>query len=886
MLAEEHKTALEGYASRLLRPYLERLGLLDEGPGPKDFNDPVWGTMTLRPLEVVILDSPLLQRLRRIRQLGVVHLVYPGATHTRLEHSLGVVHQVQRMINAFNEHYGPDKVLVNSDTLQMLRLIALCHDVGHGFMSHVSENALHSCESVEDLIHDFATQMGVEKPRLGEVNSYYLIGSPAFRELLERAQSLTHSHVAIADFPEKMQLAVIGKPIDDDVPLLHELISGPFDADKLDYMPRDALMTGVPVVTDVNRLVQKLRAIDVNPEELPEDLASRLPQDVHSYKLTGIARSGNRTLDELTLARTLTFDKVYRHHKVRAVEAMVASILKQFETLAPDELSMAPFQIHDDGLLDLELATIERVLGRTLPQGRDRCVKVAEDMSRRIAERDLLVRALAFARKMPSDAYDADPAQQAGLDDLIKLYDRPQERRKLEERIADETDSLLELDGATALLDAFPERSLADYIWIDPPRPPENVGVTSKALLMASDRKVLRFDEDAPETPRWASAYNMTRDVGYVFSPRPVATYVFVAAERVLLEEYKIKLPSDMLLHAQGNLTGVEKLRTRLGLKGYFSALPHTLRPLPPALRPQLAQRRIGRIRARLYGYAGPAGSRTEIARSVMHDDRIRDWLRQFEEDEFIEEAFLALEQLMVLGRETIAAAVKSFLDSHPDFVGSSLAVFGSGKDSSSVVTYYANDLAADYELHARPLDSALLAESPILFVDDFVYSGRQAAAIISAWMGEHEPAKALGEDRDELAHTLRERFRRRRVGFCFATGFKDEVAPIKEALTRHGFERPEVSVYYTDLPRLGSVEAPDRLRRERFGRRLEGIGRELLRDMDPAKAEDRVLGYGNQGLLLTFPYNTPAQTLTALWAAGEVGGVPWEPLLPRRKKH
>lgn len=71
---ESHRQALEQFAEELLRPYIERVTAGHLVREPKEFNDPIWGTIRLSPLEVTILDSPLLQRLRRIRQLGVVHL--------------------------------------------------------------------------------------------------------------------------------------------------------------------------------------------------------------------------------------------------------------------------------------------------------------------------------------------------------------------------------------------------------------------------------------------------------------------------------------------------------------------------------------------------------------------------------------------------------------------------------------------------------------------------------------------------------------------------------------------------------------------------------------------------------------------------------------------
>src|SRR5438128_1782454 len=110
-----------------------------------------------------------------------------------------------------------------------------------------------------------------------------MVGSPTFAELLAKARGLCDGHNLKANAPESIQNAIIGKPIADGIPLLHELISGPFDADKLDYMTRDAVMSGVPVVTDMARLVQKVRAVQIPEASLPERVAQNVKQGLPSY---------------------------------------------------------------------------------------------------------------------------------------------------------------------------------------------------------------------------------------------------------------------------------------------------------------------------------------------------------------------------------------------------------------------------------------------------------------------------------------------------------------------------------------------------------------------------------------------------------------------------
>jgi HD superfamily phosphohydrolase len=97
--------------------------------------------------------------------------------------------------------------------------------------------------------------------------------------------------------------SIIGLQIDDRVPLLHEIISGPFDADKLDYFVRDARLAGIPSVFDITRLVQKLAIRDLTSAELPREIASCVQTTEENHFIFGVKWSGAALLDELQLAR-------------------------------------------------------------------------------------------------------------------------------------------------------------------------------------------------------------------------------------------------------------------------------------------------------------------------------------------------------------------------------------------------------------------------------------------------------------------------------------------------------------------------------------------------------------------------------------------------------
>lgn len=614
MMPTSFKESLEAWTFRLLEGYCERLG---DGPSTsKEFNDPVWGTILVRPAEVLILDSPLIQRLRTVAQLGVVHFVYPAASHSRLEHVLGTVHQISRLVVSINEHYMGSGQAVGDLERNLLRLTALCHDVGHGALSHVSENALETFEQVEDVVLEFDL-VDIEKAPLAEIASYYIIGSPAFRKLLAKVQLMIPGHglPSCDEAVKLMQFAVIGKPISDQVPLLHELVSGPFDADKLDYMTRDAQMTGVPVVTDIPRLVQKVRAVEVAPQELRSEIAQNVTGNKPYYVVTGIAFSGGRTVDELILGRTLQQDKLYRHHKVRAIEAMVASLYRQLADVEPSAVPMLPYELRDGDFTWLNEQRIEEVIGRKLGEHDRDSARVAIDLASRLRRRDLFVRAYAFSLGMPLDPYRADAEHYAGLERLARESGNDFEQRGLlVDEIVKEMKTALEID-APEVLQRYPD--LKPYIWLDPLYAAPESNDSARAYLISDHsgtNKVIRFQDDYAETVRWATAYMLTRDAGYVFAPNDLAQFAYVAAEKVLRRDYGIRTPKSMQVYAKRPELLLAELKRRLDAKDFYAGIAYDIRPMPDRLTRADVQTRIEDVCARLVGYEGPVrgGGRQE----------------------------------------------------------------------------------------------------------------------------------------------------------------------------------------------------------------------------------------------------------------------------------
>lgn len=892
MPLQRYVQRIELFVTQSLAPYLTRLRALSVGAvAAKEFNDAVWGTIALDSAEVIVLDSPMLQRLRRIRQLGVAQLVYPGANHTRLEHSLGVAHQVHKLMSAVSAHADEPHFGHLTDTWQQsLRMAALCHDVGHGLMSHVVENALRSNEECEDLILAFQRELQKDTAsQLSEIAAYYMVRSGPFREMLAHALRIGGRRED-PDLADRVSDCIIGQSNDPDFPLIHEAISGPFDCDKLDYMTRDAMMCGVPVVTDVTRLTQKIRAVALATADLPEAVASAVEETGRPHTIVAVARSGASTLHEVSLGRSLMHDKIYRHHKVRATEAMVAAVISQIGIVLDDYSPMIPLSIYDDQFVSLDndrIADLVQVSGRDVSEA---AVAVATDLARRIRDRDLFVRAFAFSQKMPADPYKDDAAQRSAIELLIRDTDDGESRAEITRAIVERVRAMLDALGRAADLEAwFPGGDPFPYIRIDPPIVKKTTVTDtdqSRAYLIDHDHRLISMGVVSAETRGWTDAYINTRDVGFVFCPREISALVHLATEVVFRVDRGVHVTSAMHSYAKAGTEDTEGLRLELLRAGYYEDLPRDLRPLPEFLRMAGTTQRIRAAAMELAGYMGPVrGQEPERLRGgSINEGRIRDWVAQFDDPEL---ALVLVEKTHLISRADIGNAIRAFLSSHGDqFLRPAFVPIGQAKDGSTILTYFSGDIAEEFDASVLSLPEALSSGRPLIFVDDFIGRGSSITSVFQALFG-----VADTEDLDEtrpppLADDILELLRSRPLGIVTAAGTPAGREHIVGKLTELGLHPLVQSLM--DVGQVPTVStALSSFSSERvaaFREVLRETGATLINDADPDKTASRSLGYGNEGLLLISPFNTPTMTVTALWREG-TDAFTWRTLFPRRPK-
>lgn len=239
----------------------------------KIFNDPVYGFIAI-PDELVfdLLEHQYFQRLRRIMQLGLTHLVYPGALHTRFQHSLGAMHL---MMKALNELRFKGHKITDEEYLGAIVAILL-HDIGHGPYSHALEHSI-----VDDVSHEQISRIFMN--RLNE------------------------------KFDGKLDLAIEIFNNSYKKKYLHSLVAGQFDMDRLDYLKRDSFFTGVSDGT-------------VNYERLISMLNVRDDEVV-------IEEKGIYSVEKFITARRLMYWQVYLHKTVLVAEYTIVNVLKRAKEL-------------------------------------------------------------------------------------------------------------------------------------------------------------------------------------------------------------------------------------------------------------------------------------------------------------------------------------------------------------------------------------------------------------------------------------------------------------------------------------------------------------------------------------------------------------------------
>lgn len=213
---------------------------------PKIINDPIHGYMTITPAMLAVIDTPQFQRLRDLKQLGTTYFIFPGASHNRFEHSIGVAHLAGRLCRLLRERQ-PELGIDDRDIL-LLELAGLCHDLGHGPFSHAFEMIVRNLRPDLDFHHE-------------------TMSKAIFRFMVDENDLAAQLNLTEDDVESVLQLihGVVNDEEKREKPFLYDIVANArngIDVDRLDYLARDCANVGIKSTYDYERLFQMCKVID------------------------------------------------------------------------------------------------------------------------------------------------------------------------------------------------------------------------------------------------------------------------------------------------------------------------------------------------------------------------------------------------------------------------------------------------------------------------------------------------------------------------------------------------------------------------------------------------------------------------------------------------
>jgi len=307
-----------------------------------EIRDPVHGSIAIHDAEIEILEHPFFQRLRNIKQLGFSEYVFPGATHTRYLHSIGVMHVSTMVFDSLFKNSQDKELLRLRETL---RLGCLLHDIGHAPLSHSTESVMPNISALK-----LPKRFHPKKDHQASHEDYTI------KSITDSSFTLAFSGVK-RDFgvdPDAIADLVVGHTADPDYftvggvnyfPLLHQLVSSEMDCDRMDYLLRDSYFCGVSYGKfDLDWIIDNMKICKEN-----------------GLAYLGISERAISTFDDFLISRFHMFMMVYFHYRAVCLEQM---LLRYFRT-AQNEYSI-PADIeayleHDDPYLFKILKKSENV---------------------------------------------------------------------------------------------------------------------------------------------------------------------------------------------------------------------------------------------------------------------------------------------------------------------------------------------------------------------------------------------------------------------------------------------------------------------------------------------------------------------------------------------
>jgi deoxynucleoside triphosphate triphosphohydrolase SAMHD1 len=886
----------------------------------KVIKDSLWGLVELDSKSLHLLDCPLMQRLRGIKQLGLSYLTYPTAEHTRFSHSLGMYCVVSRFLEVMSRLKGIDSEQMpelgtytpwviddkhDDSYFDDLRHAALLHDVGHMPFSHVSEKAVshHAknflCSNISVSNFRSAASRCLEKNiSLSELITLMVILHPRFIEYYNGFVRRNGSGKAIY----RIASLIAGLPPEPKLRGLAELISDmAVDADKIDYLNRDAAACGIPIGIDVSRLFYRSTFLEIDKLE-----SKKLKLGNDKTIIFAVNATGMDSIEEVVKARSTLYHRVYHHQTTRNAERVLS---KCFELLSngahPDLHDIFKIWVLDDFHLL-----------RIISKSRDTNLK---SLSARILNRDLPKRTFVFGKNytrtmMPIEHLFRNPPEEivklkdnllnTVTGEMLELYTQSRgqdvEVSKIEDKIFGESKSIVKkLNEKNS---AKIKRALPAIVSVLP-MAFEKVNKDC-TILQNGQLSLSSVDSTADEQENAAEIFKAK---GYVLSDQQCMDIVFHAARKILSTENRLLYPidqssrEDMIYgYQQGFFFDSAAIRRTIGLnvndgitdtlvnKGYYDDFPQLIAV------DELSEKILEKIK-QLSAFDGQGTW-------YVSEESCKFFISQFP-PKFRNEIERLIEQIKILDRKELKNTILTAIEkcNKPDQVKGFITALSpnSGNRVREIAEQELKEkLSSKNWIFCPDIEAALNKakdDDYLTFCDDNSISGCQAESQFLTWLGiprEEWPIDCQSEE-NIFDHSLEDRIDKLKsvhTSICVSVGSGAARSRILK-LKHRGLNKFIGFFYGHELEKITPVISKEL---EKF---MRAVGIRLLafakydhtgalNKLSPEKySKCRIdsLGYGGKKGLMVTSINVPVSTITSFWCPGIYNGKPWMPLFLRR---
>ena len=862
----------------------------------KDIFDFVWGTVNFDKAEICVLDSPLLQRLRRISQLGLASSVYCNADSSRFSHTIGVTEVADRMARVIRTRLNvpPDETY---DIKEIVRLAAIFHDVGHMFLSHVSEvyfsfdKSFPRYDEVTSAKAYFCEETSTNVS-LHELISVMVVNSRETTRLLKNiAPFMKKSRLTqnghFEQFAEYVSCLIIGAPIDKFILPYSTIINSAIDADKLDYLSRDSACTKVPIAVDIARIIQKLDVFSIKEIDYSA-IWNDTTSDANPLKIMAIKSSAKKVFWQLSNARSNMYESVYYHHKVLTTETMFRKALKKlYENEEKDKVNFTEIMLLTDDVFNeyWELVLLE-------PEKRQSpTAKEISKILKSVRERNLYKRVAAFSNN----------SLVGSLSDIRKFF-----RNVMQNPLSPEFQKFVsqlnqEYTKIHSLLEtAVESQSSPDFMFVY-----SKYDAMSSMPIESGDGYCI-WSSSLMKQETMEAGKKSKQEQFYLLTDRKDRDIVYLALEKTLTYFGIEQLSKEASMCSKISYDEMNKTRNLLLERGYYKDTLFLLQD--DILFRLLDKRSFDEVLTKYRSFLG-------VNSCQITKESLLKYLRQFlmlqlemSELKLLMDGILRiLKSAYYLDRDSFSTQVEALLQQLSDSYSEikHIVTLGSLFDSSKHLMYYFNDIKGEknivFDSSLEIALSCMEKGSCLCFFDDGAYSGKQVISIFQELMGVPIGERTTNEHHvNELSSENKDKMKEAKIVLAYLCFNKGATDYIESELKKLGLANIQIhfvkdlslKIFDNDTGIFLNNE-----QKELVKKYLLVIGTEILfsskklysGEFKPRWNEVRVkeaaLGYNDAQQLVVFSTNIPTYSITAFWANGSYQDKTWMGLFQRTIK-